>query len=151
MKRFLVLLVAFLLLIGSAIADSVYVLCQPDSFVNVRLFPVKGSEVAGRVELGDELETDGEKRNGFLHVYGSFETDAWINAGFVTYYPVTILTFETEILSKGRVACRRSIGGTKRKWLSNGQKVVIYAFAVDWSITDKGFIQTQFLVGFCGK
>ena len=132
MKRFLIILLAFLLLIGSAAADSIFVLCQPNSFVNVRVFPKKWSEIAGRVELGDELETDGEKRNGYIHVIG-FEGDGWINAGFVTESPVEIRTFEAEIFSNGRVACRRSIKGHRRKWLSDGQKVVIYALAGDWA------------------
>ena len=144
MKRFLILLLAVLLLVRSAVADSVFVLCQPSSFVNVRVFPKKGSEIAGRVELGDELETDGTRRNGFVHIIG-FEGDGWINAGFVTESPVEIRTFETEVNSTGRVACRRAIKGTRRKWLSDGQKVVIFALAGDWAITNQGFIQTRYL------
>lgn len=150
MKRLVSVLLLAALLFSGAAAESVYVLCQPDSFVNVRQFPVKGSEVVGRVELGWELESDGQRKNGFVHVEG-FEAGGWINAGFVTSEPVTILTFETEIVSSGRVACRRSIRGTRRKWLLNGQKVVIYAFNWSWSITNKGFIQTRYLGGFCGK
>ena len=146
MKRFLIILLCLLIVCVSALADTVYVLCQPKSFVYVRMFPKKGAQVAGFAELGDALETDGEKRNGFLHV-GGFEGEAWINAGFVTEYPVTVVTLKTEILSKGRVACRRSINGTRRKWLSDGQKVTVYAFADDWSITDKGFIKTAYLGG----
>lgn len=86
MKRFLIVLLCLLIVCVSALADTVYVLCQPDSFVYVRAFPVKGSEQAGYAELGDALETDGVKKNGFLHV-GGFEGDAWINIGFVTEYP----------------------------------------------------------------
>lgn len=145
MKRFLIVFLCLLMAVTTAWADTVYVLCQPDSFVYVREFPKKGAQEAGFVCLGDELETDGVKRNGYLLVYGSFEGDAWINLGFVTEYPVTVFTLNTEIISKGRVACRRSINGTRRKWLKNGSQVVIYAFAQDWSITDKGFIQTQYL------
>lgn len=144
MKRFLIILLCLLLVCSAALADTVYVLCQPNSFVYVREFPKKGAEVAGRVELGWELETDGIRKNGFLLVYG-FEGEAWINAGFVTEYPVTVFKAKTHIHSKGRVACRRSINGTRRQWLKNGSEVVIYAFADDWAITDKGFIQTQYL------
>lgn len=147
MKRilaaFLPLLLAVLLICGAA-AESVFVLCQPDSFVYVREFPKKGAPEAGRVELGCELETDGIRKNGYIHVFG-FEGDAWINAGFVTDTPVEIQTIETEVNSSGRVACRRSIKGTRRKWLSDGQKVVIYAFSDDWAITNHGFIQMRFL------
>lgn len=147
MKRLLAILCAVLLMIGAAVAEdfTVYVLCQPNSFVNVRQFPNKGADVAGRVELGWQLETDGVKRNGFIHVFGNFESDGWISAGYVTEYPVEVRTVETEINAPGRVACRRSIKGTRRKWLLGGQKVVIYALADDWAVTNQGFIQTQYL------
>lgn len=143
MKRILIFILC-LLMVSTAWADTVYVLCQPDSFVYVRQFPKKGSEMAGYAELGDALETDGIKRNGYLLVYG-FEGDAWINLGFVTESPVTKVTLKTQIMSKGRVACRRSINGTRRKWLKDGSEVVIYALSDDWAITNQGFIQTQFL------
>lgn len=144
MKKVLAILLALFLLIGSAVADSLYILCQPDSFVNVRAFPRKGAEIAGRVELGDELETDGVRRNGYIHVCG-FEGGGWISTGFVTFTPVTVFKAETQINAKGRVACRRSINGTRRKWLSDGQKVVIFAFSDDWAITNQGFIKVRYL------
>lgn len=146
-KRFLVVLVCLLLVVGSALADSVYILCQPDSFVYVRQFPKRGAETSGFAELGDELETDGVKRNGFLHVIG-FENDGWIYSGFVTDCPVTVGTLNGRIESKGRVACRRYINGTRRQWLQDGAEVVIYALSDEWSITNKGFIQTAYLGGF---
>ena len=144
MKRFLIVFLCLLMAVSAAFADTVYVLCQPDSFVYVREFPKKGAQMAGYAELGDALETDGVKRNGYLLVYG-FEGDAWISTGFVTWYPVTVFKAKTQINSKGRVACRRSINGTRRKWLKDGSEVVIYAFADDWAITNQGFIQTQYL------
>lgn len=145
MKRAITIILLAVLLVSGAAADSIYVLCQPDSFVNVRLFPVKSADVAGRVELGDELQTDGKRQNGFVHVVSGFESDAWINAGFVTDSPVRVMTLRTQINARGRVACRRSIKGTRRKWLSDGQNVTIYGFSDDWAITNHGFIQTQYL------
>lgn len=147
MKRFLIVLLCLLLVCVSALSETVYVLCQPDSFVYVRMFPKRGAQAVGYAELGQALETDGEKRNGFMLVYG-FEGESWINAGFVTRYPVTIETLDGWVKSSGRVVCRRSINGTRRKWLSDGTDVTIYARSDDWSITDKGFIQTAFLGGF---
>ena len=146
MKRFLIILLCLLIAVSAALADTVYVLCQPNSFVYVRAFPKKGAETAGYAELGDALETDGLRKNGYLKV-GGYEGDAWIHKGFVTEYPVTIITANTEIMSKGRVACRRSINGTRRKWLKNEAKVTVYAFAEDWAITNQGFIKTAYLGG----
>ena len=150
MRKLIASLLAVLILFSVAVADSVFVLCQPDSFVNVRAFPRKNADIAGRVELGWQLETDGVRKNGYVHVEG-FENGGWVCAGFLTSEQVTVYTFKTEILSKGRVACRRSIKGQRRRWLSDGQKVTVYAFAGDWSITNQGFIQTQYLGGLCGK
>lgn len=149
MKRFIIFILC-LFLAFPALADSVFVLCQPDSFVNVRAFPTRSGDIVGRVEVGQELETDGVRKNGFVHLVGTgFETgEAWVHSGFITGSPVTVLTVKTVIDSTGRVACRRSIKGTRRKWLSDGQKVVIFAFSDEWSITDKGFIQTRYLGGF---
>ena len=146
LKRLLALLLAVLIISTAAVAENytVYVLCQPDSFVYVRQFPKRDAQEAGYAELGDELTTDGTKRNGFLWV-GGFEGGGWIYSGFVTRCPVTVARIETEVESRGRVACRRYINGTRRKWLKNGQKVVVFAFADDWTITNQGFIQTQYL------
>lgn len=146
MKRFAVVLACLLLVCATALADTVYVLCQPDSFVYVRRYPRRGADPAGYAELGDELETDGTRRNGFILVSG-FEGDAWINAGFVTEYPVTVYTVKTQVVSKGRVACRRAVNGTRRKWLSDGAEVTVFAFADDWAITNQGFIKTAYLGG----
>ena len=147
MKRFLIALLCLLVVCVSALADTVYVLCQPDSFVYIRQFPKRGSAQAGYAELGDALETDGVRKNGFLHIQG-LDSDAWINAGFVTDSPVVIRTVDGWIECGGRVACRRSINGTRRKWLKIGAEVVIFARSDDWAITDKGFIQTAYLGGF---
>ena len=121
--------------------------------MNVRAFPKTRADVVGRVEVGQEFDTDGVRRNGFLHLIGTgFEAgDTWIYSGYVTDTPVTVQTIETEIKSNGRVACRRAIKGTRRKWVTNGQNAVIYAFCDDWAITDRGFIQTRFLRCFYGN
>lgn len=147
MKRFLITLLCLLLICVSALADTVYILCQPDSWVNVREFPNKTANICGRLELGQEVETDGVIRKGYLHLIGTgFEGgDTWLKAGFATEYPVTIMTIKTQINSRGRVACRRSIKGNRRKWLKDGAEVTIYAYSEEWSITDQGFIKTQFL------
>ena len=144
MKRFLLVLLCLLIICVSALADTVYVLCQPDSFVNVRAFPRKGAEITGYAELGWQLETDGIRKNGYVKVSG-YEGDAWIYAGYLTDCAVTVITLKTQIVSKGRVACRRAINGTRRKWLKDGTEVTIYALSDEWSITDKGFIKTQYL------
>ena len=150
MKKLFAVLLAVVLLFSTALAETYYILCQPDSFVNVRSFPKMTADVAGYVEIGERVETDGAKRNGFMHVTSpAFDAvDSWIYAGFLTDSPVTIETVDSWINSEKRVACRRAIGGKRRKWLLDGVEVVIYARSDSWAITNQGFIQTQFLGGF---
>lgn len=151
MRRFIALVLAVLTISTAATAETVYVLCQPNSFVYAREFPKMGAKVAGYVDLGESLETTGERRNGFVQVYGTEAGTCWVYAGFLTAYPVTVETVQTQVISKGRVACRRYINGTRRKWLKNGTEITIFARSAEWSITNQGFIQTQYLGGFCGE
>ena len=130
-------------------AEQVFVLCQPDSWVNVRISPGKRGEVIGRFDLGDELETDGKMRHGYLHLINLSleETEGWIHAGFVTDTPVKIYQVKSEIVSKGRVACRRSVNGTRRKWLKDGTKITVYPFSEEWAITNVGFVKAEYIAG----
>ena len=145
----LTVVLMFLAQISLAGADSVFILCQPDSWVNVRNSPNRQGTVIGRFEIGDELETDGRMKHGFLHLVNlSLEdTEGWIHAGFVTEYPVKVYQVKTEIVSRGRVACRRAINGTRRKWLKDGMKITVYAYSTEWAVTDRGFVKTDYIGG----
>lgn len=149
MKKVLTILFA-VLMVSTAQAETAFILCQPDSYVNVRETPSYHGAECGQFYVGDDFETDGITRNGFLHIINAnFEcSEAWVFAGFVTYYPVIVERIDGAVEAKGRVACRRSIDGKRRAWLKDGQNVVIYARADDWSITNRGFIQTRYLGGF---
>ena len=151
MKKAFAAMIILFVFMAAAHADTGYILCQPNSFVNARLFPVRGAEVAGRLELGDSVETDWVRKNGFVLVYGFEAGEVWVHSGFITTNPVTVETVVTSVASKGRVACRRAIKGTRRKWLENGAKITVYGYSQDWSVTDKGFVQTQFLAFSAGR
>lgn len=123
-----------------------FVMCQPDSHVWVREFAKKTSAKTGYVELGDMVLTDEECVNGYMHVYGITEAgEGWVHRGFLVDSEPVIEEAEAWIDSKGRVACRRYVNGTRRKWLHKGDKVVIYAWSEEWSLTNQGFIKTEFL------
>ncbi len=125
----------------------IWIVCQPDSFVNIRAFPNGRSESVGRLDSGDSVYTDGNTKRGFLHVYASIEPgEGWVHKGYVVYdEPVKPEQQEYTVQSKGRVACRRSAGGTRRCWVRNGDPVRVYYISDEWSITNKGFIKTEFL------
>lgn len=145
-----IVLIAVMVILGAAKAErepsEVWVLCQPDSFVFVRMFPNKKSEEIGRLELGDMAWTDGKKKNGFLHIIDMhFECDGWISTGFISRTPVQRANKAARIVSRGRVRARRCINGSRRKWLKNAQEMTVYGYGQEWAVTSEGFIQTKFL------
>ena len=146
----LVLLVTTLLLVLPSYAEEeidCWILCQPDSWVNARRSPNKRSEEIGRLECGDHIYTDGKTKNGFLHVFVSFEYgEGWIHKGYVVYdEPYLPLFQDTQIISNGRVKARKTIKGQRRCWLKDGQKIKVYMVSEEWSVTNKGFVQTKFI------
>ena len=144
------ILVAILLLVLPAKGEDVdcWILCQPDSFVNVRSAPKKKSEELGRLECGDHAYTDGVTRRGYLHVYGlSFEmSEGWVHKGYVVYdEPYKPDVYETQIISNGRVNARRTVNGKRRCWLKNGETIKVYMVSFEWAVTNKGFVKTKFI------
>lgn len=153
MRRALIMLICAICVLSAILPASgevyeQFIICQPDSWVNVRRAPRKGASVIGRYELGQKVMTDGKKRNGFLHLVNlQLENDeGWVSVGFVTG-ELTIRNEQCAIQSTGRVACRRSIRGTRRRWLYEGDMVMKYAWSDEWAVTDYGFIMTRFLEG----
>lgn len=147
MKKIVLVLLAMLLLMSSAFADDVWVLCQPDSYVNIRPFASKKHEPSGIMECGWKSSTNGVTKKGYLFLddVSNEEGCGWISKGYVVYSEPVMYTFQTNVYSNGRVACWRSIGGTRRCWVNNGDIVTVYAVSEEWSVTNKGFIKTKYL------
>ena len=145
-----VLLLAFVVCAALAeesgsMAESIWVMCQPDSFVWIRERPSRKSPEAGYAECGDTFETDGRKENGFLHIYASVEAgEGWISIGYIVWEK-PIKVFETRhIESKGRVNARRTVNGKRRCWLRNGEEIKVYWMA-EWAVTNKGFVKAEYI------
>ena len=147
MKRVLIIMLIALAAISTAVAEQGWILCQPDSFVYIRQSPGKGREPAGYLMLGDKVVT-GAHRNGYTYVTGlSTESgDGWVASGYIVTDQPQIETVRAWIDSQGRVACRRAIGGDRRKWLRDGDQITLYASSAQWSITSEGFIQTEYIL-----
>lgn len=148
--RFLVYIALFLLLVtafGKVLAEDAWIMCQPDSFVNVRESPGKGGRVVGYLELGDAVQT-GRNRNGYTHVTGiSNESgEGWVASGYIVTDAPQVETVAAKVDANGRVACRRAIGGNRRKWLHAGDDLTLYASSAEWSITSEGFVKTQYIL-----
>ena len=153
MKRivplFLTLVIVFLLFIGVANADRMYVLCRPDDYVHVRNLPSTKGELVGILDCGDWVETDMETKKDnkgrlWIHVYG-FEGDAWVCAMYLQNTPIEIGKCYGCISALGKTALRRSPNGKCIKWLKNGTEVTILAMSDEWVLTTRGYIKRECL------
>lgn len=147
MKKLISFLIFLALLFSHAFAAEVWVLCQPDSYVNIRPFANKKQIPCGYMECGWKAETNGETKNGYLYLdsVGTESNTGWVKKGYIVYSEPVIITVETNIYSKGRVACWRSIGGKRRCWAKDGDSITVHAVSEEWSVTNKGFVKTKYL------
>ena len=134
------------ILIDSGLAEECYVLCRPGSVVNVRNAPKASAIVTAWVECGQRVESDGKKKNGFIHVSGlaSEEPDGWIYAGYLVDEEPRIETYRAEVW-EGDVIARKCVGGQRIRKLREGQKVTVYAQTHRWAVTNKGYIDCDWL------
>ena len=127
-----------------------WILCQPNDYVNARQAPGTRSECVGRLECGDVFEIDGREKNGFFHApdFPSENGEAWVYSGYIALEkPENADGKICTIRSSGRVACRKWIEGPRRCWVIDGSEVRVYSYTRNWAVTNKGFIQTQYIEG----
>lgn len=144
-----ILLLTLIFTCFTALADDykVFILCNPKTPVNVRRTPKKGGKVSGQLDFGDDVWTDGTKKNGFLHVYGITEDgEGWIFAGYaVEDQPVKLEKAWANIAASGRVMSYRWINGRKNGWVELGEDVRVYAVSEEWAVTNRGYIRMKYL------
>lgn len=157
MKKRLVVLGLLLLLMFTVCTTAIagedkydteaWVLCQPDSWVNSRRFPKKDGEINAYIFPGTRIFLDGKEKRGFVHAVGmnSEDGDGWVSKGFIVYSEPCEDGHVYPISSTGRVACRRSIGGTRRRWLYDGDILTVYMVSEEWCLTSEGFVKTEFI------
>ena len=122
-----------------------YVLCM--DYVNARMSPNKKQDPIGRLETGDMVYTDGRKKNGYIHCVGlGFEAmEGWVYAGYLTEDKPEKVMQNATIVSKGRLAARSCVGGKRTRWLKSGATVKVYYWSDSWSLTNCGYVMTQYL------
>lgn len=149
MKKLLAVLIVWLVIMGSVGAESYgWVMCQPDSQVNIRARPKRGSEVVCVGFCGDRLELDGKRKGPWVHVIVPCESgEGWIHSGY--------LAIDDEpddvgsgifITLKDKVNARACINGRIRKKLKKGTRLEVYLLTGEWSVTSEGFVKTEFLI-----
>ena len=113
--------------------------------VNIRLKASSRSEAVGYADPGDDFQTDGVVKNGFIHVYASIEPmEGWISLGYVVREKPVRVDRKMTVQASGRVAARKTVDGKRRRWLKPGEEIMVYYFA-DWCVTSAGFVRCDFL------
>lgn len=146
MKKVVLLLVCMMLLFGCAVAeDNVWALCK--SYVNLRAKPSKNAQIVGYLDCGDGAETDWEVKGSWLHIispsteYG----DSWVNLAYMTDSKPEKVNETFVVVSSGRVALRKTIDGKRRAWIHEGDTVKVLWVSDEWSLTNRGYIKTEYL------
>ena len=124
-----------------------WALCEPGSEVMIREKPGKLSTAVGSTVSGAELRTDWEESGNWIHLVElNNETgEGWISLDYVVFDEPVRLDMEGAIKGKGRVACRKCIGGKRKAWASAGSEITVYWWSAEWCVTDRGYIQSKFV------
>lgn len=124
-----------------------WVLCQPDSYINIRARANSRSEKAGYLLSGDRIWIDGKTADGFAHCdrMTNEAGEGWVYAGYIVFEEPKEINRRCRIQANGRVAARRTIDGERRTWLINGSEITVYQTAGEWAVTDEGFIKTEYI------
>lgn len=129
-----------------ALYTEAWVLCMPDNYVNMRMGPSRKSAECGWKSVGDRVYLDGKKKNGYLRCVDSFgEVEGWIHAGYIVYDEPEQLVQYATIVSRGRLAARKCVGGTRTRWLKPLATVLVYYWSDEWCLTNCGYVKSQYL------
>ena len=124
-----------------------YIICKPGDYVNIRPHPNKKGEELGRLDPGDVVHLDGREKNGYLHCVDlSLEmNEGWVFAGYVVYDRPEYIGRKATVVSRGRLAARRYVGGKRIKWLQPMSTLTVWFWSDEWCMTSAGYVQSQYL------
>lgn len=144
-------ILAALLLLSSASAETWYAFCAPDSQLNLREGAGSGSAYAGYLLCGDAFEAgvsrkDNRGRVWFASAEPMVESGiVYVCADYLSSSPVTVEERTATIMASGRVAVRETPGGKRLRWARPGDTVTAVAYSDSWALTAHGYIRTDCL------
>lgn len=113
----------------------------------VREYPSKRSVAVGELEPGTMVWTDGKTRNGYTHLVNlANETgDGWVGGKYLIGEEPYRIDREATVVSRGRLAARKTMGGKLRTWLKPLSTVMVYWLTSEWAVTEKGYVMVKYL------
>ena len=154
MKKGFILFLAFVLCSFAAYTTAVaeangqaWVICDPESYVNIRAGTGKKHVEIGGTTCGTRLMTDSIEKNGYLHVVdlNAEEEEGWINMRHIVFDEPHEVMKTCVIVSNARVACRKGVNGKITRWVKNGDNVFVYWMSASWAVTNRGYIQSRYI------
>ena len=126
-----------------------WAMCMPKSHVDVHMKPDKDSKIVGYLDPGDSFHTDGESKNGFIWCDVGDGGEGWVYCGYVSTEEPEKVNERYVCVALKQVACRRWIHGPQIKgrgaWLKNMSTVMVYFRTSEWSVTNRGYIKSEWL------
>ena len=146
MKKCATLLLLFVCIFSTALAETKYVLVQSE--LNVRARPSLGSNIYGRLFTGDAVQVARTYRDWcYLEGLPSEEGHGWVNSKYLVDEPVAQMYDATATIhANGRVAIRDSVNGKRISWAHPGDVVCVYGTSDVWTVTDRGYVKTEYLM-----
>ena len=150
MKRvwLMVLVLCSLLSVCVAENETYWVMCNPDSYVNIRETPRKTGREGGYLLYGDSVEVDGRRYNGYWHIVNcpTEMGEGWVKGLYlVDEMPGEPDKVSCVVVSNGRVAARNGVNGERRKWLKPGMEITVYGMTSEWAVTNQGYVMSRYL------
>ena len=127
--------------------EIMFAICSPGDRVNIRKRPTSKSEAEGWLEPGDMVYLDGKKKNGYFHCVGmSNESgEGWVHKGYLVEDVPERMNCYATVVSKGKLAARKHVGGKRTRWLKPLASVKVYYWSEEWCVTNCGYVQTKYL------
>lgn len=125
-----------------------YAICTPGDTVNIRSTPSTHGNQEGYLDCGDMVYLDFTKaRNGFVHAVGltTESGDGWIHSGYLVYSEPVQMNRTALIVSRGRLAARKNVGGKRTRWLKSGAELTVLVWSEEWCLTNCGYVMTEYL------
>ena len=146
MKKYIILILTILCISGVSLADTKYVLVQSE--LNVRASPSLGSNIYGRLFTGDVIQVTKTYYGWcFLEGLPSEEGCGWVSSKYIVDETVTQMDNVPAVIhANGRVAIRDSVNGKRISWAHSGDVLYVYGTSDSWTVTDKGYVKTQYLI-----
>lgn len=124
-----------------------WVICMKNDVVNVRQGASRSSCEIGRLESGTMVYLDGKKKHGYVHAVGlnTEYGEGWIHSGYLVDEEPEYVNCTAVIISKGRLAARKYVDGKRTRWLKPGAELKVYYWTDSWSLTNCGYVKSEFL------